>query len=55
MTTQALLLLHHNIALKEARDYGHVSAQALHLRAKALHGIGYPISGDALRLVKDET
>lgn len=50
MSTHALLLLNHNIALKEARDYGNVSAQALHLRAKALHGIGYPISGDALAI-----
>lgn len=49
--SHALLLLQHNIALKEAKDYGHVSAQALHLRSKSLHGIGYPWSGDAHKIV----
>lgn len=55
MSTHALLLLQHKIALKEARDYGNTPIHTLNRYAENISGIGYPMSADALRLVRDET
>lgn len=55
MSTHALLLLQHNIALKEARDYGNTPVHVLNGYAENISGIGYPMSADALRLVRDCT
>lgn len=53
--THIFLAMQASIEKTEARKYGHWTVEHVEAQAATLKGIGYAFSGDALRLVRDES